>query len=274
MSDWIHPEAPAGLASAVHAALQASPARILRLEQPIAAIIKRQAPVARGRLQSALVAVLLRVLVGRWPDWSALRLEGNREQVEHEVNRLQQLQREGLNVAPVLMRGDGWFVMRHTGEHAEEFLERQGREALQPWLDRIAADLGQWHRQGQWHGAGQLRNVTIDAQGQLTRIDFEEQLEGLAPLALLQFNDWLLMRHAAARFLLRLGVPGAQIASLLASQETAYRKGRGLVALPPDWQRPLRWLMRAAWLLQRLGPRAGRDGRALVLACEGLSPLV
>ncbi len=270
MSDWIDADAPDGLAAAVHAALQASPERILRLEQPIRAVIKRQAPVARGRIQSAVVAVLLRVLVGRWPAWSALRLEGDRHQVDHEVNRLQQLQALGLNVAPVLMRGDGWFVMRHAGEHAEEFLERQGREVLEPWLSAIAADLGHWHRAGQWHGAGQIRNVTIDAQGKLTRIDFEEQLEGLAPLPLLQFNDWLLMRHATARFLLRLGVESTQILALLASLDSAYRRARQSDDLPADWQRPLKWVRRIAAWLERLGPRAGRDGKALILAIKAL----
>ena len=178
--------------------------------------------------------------------------------------RLQALKELGLGVPEVICTGPSWFALEDCGQaDLETELRELPHGSKQALLCEIAQDLAHWHRSGAVHGAAQVRNI-LRVRGELVRIDFEEDLAGLASAAWLRAYDGLLMLHSIARHQLRHDWPEDQAQLALATMFRCWRDASAEAFPSQEWDRVRQWLSRVARGLQTLRKwtKIGRDGDA------------
>jgi tRNA A-37 threonylcarbamoyl transferase component Bud32 len=144
----------------------------------------------------ALVALIVRHLVGQRPDRRVLMRTAH-ERLAHEAARLNRLKAQGVAVPAVRLQLPDLLVLQDVGEPVDQALVPLPQPSRMALIERIANDLTEFHQAGHWHGAGQLRNMTLQGD-RLFRIDFEEDLEGVLPLAHCQALDVLLAAFSLA----------------------------------------------------------------------------
>lgn len=215
-------------------------------------------------LLHAAVARLLRLSLFRPPVYRT-----GRDQIAGEARRLAALAARGLPVPVVRAHFPDYLVLSDNGQSIHDMLFRLDHGAR---LDLLAAALDfvlDVHRRGAWHGACQVRNITRREDG-FGLIDFEDDMEGAAPLATLQARDIVQFMMSAARHLDRDQV--SAIGALLghAAKASSVDTRAELERLA----RRLRFLRHAA---RPMGMRLGRDGRdlaVLVLALDAVFPRI
>lgn len=188
----LHHYAPAGLQAwldSVDAAREPS-VREVEIDGITCVVKRRKAGVMRGvsyglrYLRALGLAIGCKLFLGEFPRPSVLLRNG----LAYEAERLRRLSQAGCRVPDVWVEAPGLLVLEHVGQdfaylirHAEPVQRRQ-------WVRDLAIDLAEFHAHGHCHGGAQIRNVTL-RDGQLWRIDFEENIGGALSPPLAQAYD-------------------------------------------------------------------------------------
>ncbi|MEQ4618763.1 MAG: hypothetical protein ABN482_12055 [Corticimicrobacter sp.] len=227
-------------------------------------VIKRREAYALGRLalwakqvRAWLVARVCGWLFGVRPAPAALL----HNDIQAEGQRLQYLFAHGQRVPEVLLSTPDILVMRNVGEVLTDVLRDADSQARLHLLDRAVQDTARFHREGFWHGGAQLRNLTLEQDGRLWRIDFEESAGDVLPLAVIQAYDFFQMLQSV-------------MMSPYYAKDDKLHLGRHVLytylqAHPePDVRASLvrigRMFRRISWLLRLLARIPGRDVQAFV----------
>lgn len=222
-----------------------------------------------------------RALRMRAMDWTALRLgviplrapprrvgaDGRRV----EQRRLTELASIDANVPRVLASGEDCLLLSDMGQTLAERLRRSGPEEARTLVARAVEAIAAVHARGGYLGAPVARNLTVDAQGRIGFIDFEEDPGEVMPLPDAQARDWLVFSAGVSR---HVPFDEGELAELLAAGlRHAPPPSRGALANAVQrlsfLRRPTAWLGgRAAGIAKALDSlgRAVRQGGASVLA--------
>lgn len=146
---------------------------------------------------------LLGVVV-RWLDIAALRPPprgdaGHMRQTE--LRRIRQLHSEQVRVPQVLGEGEGYLLLSDLGETLSEQLRRAQPEVAEQLLSAAVRAIARVHRRGAYLGQPLARNITVDSEGQIGFLDFEEDPGEVMTLSQAQTRDWLIFCAGAARHL-------------------------------------------------------------------------
>lgn len=162
--------------------------------------VVKQAVPGRDRIRAWGGSLLGRLMMGYWLPRAPLRLGGER-QLRYEAARLRELRAEGEPVPEVARVGSDFLVLEHGGEPLWHRIRHAAFPDLQPILMDVSRDLARFHAAGHWHGGAQLRNYLVaDDSDALVRIDFEEPLDEMMPLAARQAMDLYLLVHSVTAF--------------------------------------------------------------------------
>lgn len=187
-----HHHAPPGLQawlSSVDAAREPS-VREVEIDGVVCVIKRRRDGVLRGvsyglrYLRALGLAVGCKVFLGEFPRPGVLLRNG----LPYEAERLRHLSEAGCRVPLVWFETSGLLVLEHVGVDFAELIRHAVPEQRLKWVRALAVDLAHFHQQGHCHGGAQIRNVTL-RDGELWRIDFEENIAGALSLPLAQAYD-------------------------------------------------------------------------------------
>ena len=206
-----------------------------------------------------------RALRMRAMDWTALRLgvvplrapprhvgpDGRRV----EQRRLAELASIDANVPRVLGGGEDCLLLSDMGQTLAERLRRSGPEEARTLVSRAVEAIAAVHAHGGYVGAPVARNLTVDEQGRVGFIDFEEDPGEVMPLPDAQARDWLVFSAGVSR---HVPFDERELAMLLAA---------GLRRAPPQSRSALASAVERLAFLRRpaawLGGRAAGIGKAL-----------
>lgn len=190
--------ADAGLASAAAAALAASTGRIVVIENHgVRYVAKRAAERPRRLSQALFLRWLVKRFTGRTLPMRTMRLSHATSGLVYEAGRLASLAQAGVHVPRVAHQASDFLLMEHCGETLAALLERWPLETACAEMERLAAELGAFHRAGHWHGAAQIKNLTR-RDGLTYRIDFEEDFGEFGPLPATQALDLVLFLNSVS----------------------------------------------------------------------------
>ncbi len=190
--------ADAALARAAAAALAASSARVVVIEHlGVRYVAKRQADRPRRLSQALFLRWLVKRLTGRTLPMRTMRLSDAASGLAYEARRLASLAQAGVCVPRVVHQAPDFLLMEHCGETLAALLERWPLEPACAEMERLATELGAFHRAGQWHGAAQIKNLTR-RDGRTYRIDFEEDFGEFGPLPATQALDLVLFLNSVS----------------------------------------------------------------------------
>lgn len=233
----------------LRAAARRARGRVFSVQQGGRRWVVKQAVPGRGRARAWGGALLGRILLGYWLPRTPLRIGGDR-QLHYEAGRLQRLHRAGEVVPAVAQVGEGFLVLEDGGAPLWRRIRHAGLDALRPVIARVAGDLGRFHGAGHWHGGAQLRNYLLAGEGErLVRIDFEEPLDEVMPLAARQVIDLYLLIHSITAFR---QLSAGETTGLCRHALEAYLAGHA-----PD-ERMVACLVRAQATLRAIERRPGR----------------
>jgi hypothetical protein len=192
-----HP-ADASLVAAAQAALAATAQRTVIIERDGESYVaKRVADRPRRLSQALLLRWLVKRATGQALPMRTLLLSDAALSVGYEAHRLASLALAGERVPQVVHHGAGYLLLEHCGATVATLLEAWPAETWRLELQRLADELGAFHRAGQWHGAAQIKNLTRRG-GQTYRIDFEENFGELVPLPAAQALDLVLFLNSVS----------------------------------------------------------------------------
>ena len=173
----------------------------------------------------------------------------------------------------MLAQGDDCLLLSDMGQTLAERLRRSRPEEARVLVSRAVEAIAAVHARGGYLGAPVARNLTVDAQGRIGFIDFEEDPGEVMPLADAQARDWLVFSAGVSR---HVPFDEHELAGLLAAGLRGERlPSRSALARALDrltfLRRPTAWLGgRAAGIAKALGSlrRAigSSGGSVLVLA--------
>ncbi|TDK26044.1 serine/threonine protein phosphatase [Luteimonas aestuarii] len=118
---------------------------------------------------------------------------------EVEQRRLGELSRLGVHVPRVLGHGDDSLVLSDIGTTLAHRLRHGSREEARVLLVAAVAAIAQVHASGSYLGAPVARNLTVDHDGRIGFLDFEEDPGEVMPLLQAQARDWLVFTAGVAR---------------------------------------------------------------------------
>lgn len=230
------------------------------------------------RYGSARRAVRMRAM-----DWTALRLgviplrapprhvgpDGRRV----EQRRLSELALLDANVPRVLASGDDCLLLSDMGQTLSECLRRSSPDEARMLVARAVEAIAAVHARGGYVGAPVARNLTVDEQGRIGFIDFEEDPGEVMSLPEAQARDWLVFSAGVSR---HVSFDERELATLLApGLRRAPQQSRSALAVAVDrlafLRRPTAWLGgRAAGI----GKALGSLGRAIRQSGGGVFALM
>ena len=159
-------------------------------------VAKRLAEQSRHLWQTLFMRWLVKSVTGQPLPMRTLALSDAASSMDFEARRIDALAAAGARVPRIAYRCAGFLLLEHCGTVAAEHLEHWTAEQWRSELPRLAAELGEFHRAGLWHGGAQIKNITLDAEGIATRIDFEENFGEFLPLAVTQTVDLTLFLNS------------------------------------------------------------------------------
>ncbi|HYG46289.1 MAG TPA: hypothetical protein VEA17_25455 [Bordetella sp.] len=135
-------------------------------------------------LRALVLAFGCKLFLGEFPRPSVLLRNG----LAYEAGRLRRLRQAGCRVPQVWWEEPGLLVLEHVGDDLAGLVRHADPAQRVRWVHALAADLAAFHARGHWHGGAQIRNITL-RDGELWRIDFEENVGGALSLPLAQAYD-------------------------------------------------------------------------------------
>lgn len=191
------PNLPAGapeLVAAIEVALAARPEeRILRLShEGQSLVVKRASDQTRTPWVTWIAARIAGSLSPQPLPRQSLALSDQGGLIRIEARRLRSLHAAGVKVPRVLAEGAGWLALEAVGDTLEHARTDRPRREWDDLLLRAMDDLAAFHRAGHWHGGSQVKNLML-WQGEIYRIDFEEDIGEHLPLAVAQTLDLVLL---------------------------------------------------------------------------------
>lgn len=135
--------------------------------------------------------------------------------IQHEAERLRNLRAKHFRVPQVYVEQPDYIVMEYCGKSVAQQLKTNPNDPILYYA--IVDDLIRLHQDGQWHGGAQVRNLTLK-DGEIYRIDFEENTGNAMPLYLAQVYDVLLCFKSLSPFLKHNKPLGIQLMSRYLSQ--------------------------------------------------------
>lgn len=143
-----------------------------------------------------------------------------------ELRRLEILRAAGLTVPEVLEAGPGYIILSHQGRPLAARL-RDGDvdpDTRALLLQDAAGAIARAHDAGMYLGQPLARNITLDDEGRVAFIDFEEDPGEVMGLDEAQVRDWLLFAYGCAR---RLPAGAPELAAALQTGLAAARPAVG-----------------------------------------------
>jgi tRNA A-37 threonylcarbamoyl transferase component Bud32 len=184
------------LEAAALAALSTQPGRTLVFtHEGQRYVIKRLAEKPRKMLQTLFMRWLVKRITGQPLPLRTLALSDAANSMDFEANRLRTLARAGVRVPRVAAQTADFFALEYCGTVAATLLEKWSAETWRTELQKLATELGEFHRAGHWHGGAQIKNITLQ-DGLSYRIDFEENFGEFLPLTATQTADLLLFLNS------------------------------------------------------------------------------
>lgn len=116
-----------------------------------------------------------------------------------EERRLAELAALDVPVPKVLARGQDCLVLSDMGQTLAHRLRRSTPEEARDLVARAVEAVAQVHARGGYLGGPVARNLTVDAEGRIGFIDFEEDPGEVMPLVQAQARDWLVFSAGVAR---------------------------------------------------------------------------
>ncbi|MBV7487038.1 hypothetical protein [Bordetella sp. BOR01] len=135
-------------------------------------------------LRALVLALSCKLFLGEFPRPGVLLRNG----LAYEAGRLRRLRQAGCRVPQVWWEEPGLLVLEHVGDDLAGLVRHADPAQRVQWVRALAADLAAFHAGGHWHGGAQIRNITL-CDGDLWRIDFEENVGGALSLPLAQAYD-------------------------------------------------------------------------------------
>jgi len=186
------------LAAAADAALAATTERTVVIEHGGERYVaKRRADRPRRLSQALVLRWLVKQVTGQSLPMRSLLLSDAASGVDFERRRLEAIAQAGIRVPHVVQQAEGYLLLEHCGPTIEALLGNWSAETCRIELQRLAGELGAFHRAAQWHGAAQLKNLTRK-NGQTYRIDFEEDFGERVPLPAAQALDLALFLNSVS----------------------------------------------------------------------------
>lgn len=259
------PEAPA-LTACIESALAARPGeRILRLDHDgQSLVVKRAADQTRPAWVTWIAARVAGSLSDQPLPRRSLALSDQDRLIRTESRRLRSLHAAGVKVPRVLAEGPGWLALEAVGDTLEHARHGRSREDWDALLLAAMADLAVFHRAGHWHGGSQVKNLML-WQGQIYRIDFEEDIGEHLPLAVAQTLDLVLLLNSCLLLDERGEAAWEALGeALLARYFAAYGDG-GAAELRRCLARAMVWLRAITFLARPWRHRRGRSLRRVFL---------
>lgn len=149
-----------------------------------------------------------RVLRLRAMDWVARRLDiaalrppprhVGRDGLDVEQRRIEELSQLDVRVPQVLGRGRDCLLLSDIGQTLAHRLRHGTAQQSRQLLCAAAAAIAEVHARGGYLGAPVARNLTVDAQGRIGFLDFEEDPGEVMPVAQAQTRDWLVFTAGVA----------------------------------------------------------------------------
>ena len=184
------------LKAAAQAALAAHKSRALVFEHDARRyVVKRLAEKPRRLSQMLFMRWLVKRLTGQPLPMHTLALSAAASSMDFEANRLKSLALAGVRVPPVAAQTPEFFVLDYCGTVAATLLEAWTPDVWRHELQRLATELGEFHKAGHWHGGAQIKNITLQ-DGLSYRIDFEENFGEFLPLTVTQTADLALFLNS------------------------------------------------------------------------------
>ncbi len=115
------------------------------------------------------------------------------EALRYEINKLKNMQKNGLKVPSIVYESDDFVVLLDVGESLYELLEKDDltQEEFYKYTCKSLDELCKLHNKNFFHGASQARNFTIK-DDEIYMVDFKESFDKNISLETLQFRDFLL----------------------------------------------------------------------------------
>lgn len=187
-----HHHAPPGLQAWLHSvdSSREPSVREIEIDGVVCVVKRRRDGVLQGMsyglryLRALGLAMGCKVFLGEFPRPGILLRNG----LPYEAKRLRLLSEAGCRVPLVWVEAPGLLVLEHVGVDFAELIRHAAPEQRVQWVRALAVDLAHFHEQGHCHGGAQIRNVTL-RDGELWRIDFEENVAGALSLPLAQAYD-------------------------------------------------------------------------------------
>ncbi|MFC4727059.1 phosphotransferase [Coralloluteibacterium thermophilus] len=142
-------------------------------------------------------------------DWLARKLgvaalrppphRGAAEAKRVERERLQALAEAGVHVPEVVGEGEALLILSDMGETLSSRLRSEPGERARQLVAQAAQALAEAHAAGAYLGQPVARNLTIDAEGRIGFLDFEEDPREVMSLHDAQTRDWLLFASGVVR---------------------------------------------------------------------------
>lgn len=115
---------------------------------------------------------------------------------QYELSRLQTLALAGVKVPEILVHDQKVMVLAHCGIDGFQAMKSMARPERTAFLIRLAEELARFHSADHWHGGAQIKNILLNENGEIYRIDFEERFTDRLPLPLAQVYDLILFLNS------------------------------------------------------------------------------
>jgi hypothetical protein len=223
-------------------------------------VLKRMASKPRSRMKQTLLRAFFRRLFPRHVLSGSFGLGDGL----FESNRVRGLAQAGMRVPMLELQMSDAMVYGYCGVPLRQYLKERPPAERERLLIRATLDLAGFHKAGCWHGGAQLRNILVQGDPgdeRFWRIDFEEDLEGLFALPVLQIYDLGLFLVEALRF-----SDGEEAAIALGERLfNEYRARHWSADLQEVWLRFSAVIRRIKWLVPLLRRVNHKESNRLVV---------
>lgn len=223
-----------------------------------ASVHGRRAWIKRYSDEARRIRLWMLARVVSWLGLAALRPppRGDAQRMRQtEERRIGELKADAVRVPDVLGGGEDFVLLSDLGQTLSQHLRKASPSEAEQLITAAVRAIAAVHARGAYLGQPLARNITVDTEGRIGFLDFEEDPGEVMGLAEAQTRDWLIFSAGCAR---HVPFPAERLAMLIA-EGLRGESGEVLQVLGDSVQR-LRFLPR---LTRWLGRRAAALGKAV-----------